>query len=127
MPVSAGTLRASLVLTNLAVATLLVVGLERWGGLRPLHALTAALFFAFAQPYTAALLVQANGANIEPFLFVLLLWTVRGWPLRFGARGGEHPGDIVSGRGERSRWLPSDIRSSILRFVHRLKPTSCHG
>jgi len=82
---SVGTLHASLVLTNLAVTALLIVGLERWGGLRPLYGLVAAAFFAFAPPYTAALLVQANGANIEPFLFVLLLWTVRSRPLWFGA------------------------------------------
>jgi len=82
---SVGTLRASLVLTNLAITTLLIVGLERWGGLRPLYGLAAAIFFAFAPPYTAALLVQANGANIEPFLFALVLWTVRDRPLWFGA------------------------------------------
>lgn len=81
---SVGMLRASLVLTNFAVTTLLIVGLDRCGGLRPLHGLVAALFFAFAPPYTAALLVQANGANIEPFLFVLLLWMVRGRPFWFG-------------------------------------------
>ena len=82
---SVATLRASLVLTNLAVAMLLIAGLERWGGLRPLLGLAAIVFFAFAPPYTAALLVQANGANIEPFLFVLLLWIVRRRPLWFGA------------------------------------------
>lgn len=82
---SVATLRASLVLSNLAVTTLLIVGLERWGGLRPLHALVAAMFVAFAPPYTAALLIQANGANIEPFLFVLLLWVIRDRPLWFGA------------------------------------------
>jgi hypothetical protein len=82
---SVATLRASLVLTNLAVAMLLIAGLERWGGLRPLLGLAAIVFFAFAPPYTAALLVQANGANIEPFLFVLVLWTVRRRPLWFGA------------------------------------------
>ena len=81
---SVGALHASLVLTNLAVTVLLIVGLERWGGLRPLYALAAAAFFAFAPPYTSALLVQAS-ANIEPFLFVLLLWIVRDRPLWFGA------------------------------------------
>lgn len=82
---SVATLRASLVLTNISVALLLIAGLERWGGLRPLLGLAAIVFFAFAPPYTAALLVQANGANIEPFLFVLLLWIVRRRPFWFGA------------------------------------------
>jgi hypothetical protein len=82
---SVATLRASLVLTNISVALLLIFGLERWGGLRPLLGLAAIAFFAFAPPYTAALLVQANGANIEPFLFALLLWIVRRRPLWFGA------------------------------------------
>src|ERR1700720_3575133 len=81
---SVATLHASLVLTNLAIVTLLIVGLWRWGQLRPLHGLAAAAFFAFAPPLTTAFLVQANGANIEPFLFLLLLWTVRERPLWFG-------------------------------------------
>jgi hypothetical protein len=81
---SVATLHASLLLTNLAIVTLLVVGLWRWGGLRPFHALAAAAFFAFAPPLTTAFLVQANGGNIEPFLFLLLLWIVRERPLWFG-------------------------------------------
>ena len=78
-------LHASLLITNLAVAVLLVLGLHRWGGLRPYHALLASVFVIFAPPYTAARLIEAQGGNIEPFLYVLLLWMVRARPLVFGA------------------------------------------
>lgn len=78
-------LRASLIGTNLAVVTLLVVGLNRWGGLRPLHGLVAATFFAFVPPHTAADVLEAQGGNIEPFLWVLVLWIVRDRPFWFGS------------------------------------------
>jgi len=84
-PASVALLHWSLVVTNLAIVTLLIVGLVRWGQLRPLYALAAAAFFAFAPPLTAAALVEANGANIEVFLFALLLWFLRARPLWFGA------------------------------------------
>jgi hypothetical protein len=70
---------------NLAAAALLIVGLVRWGGLTPLQALVASLFFTLAPPFTAAQLVEANGANIGPFLYVPLLWFLRDRPLWFGA------------------------------------------
>jgi hypothetical protein len=78
-------LRASLIVTNLGVVSLLIVGLHRWGGLRPYLALVAALFVAFAPPATAADLLEAQGGNIEPFLWILLLWFVRERPFWFGS------------------------------------------
>ena len=36
-------------------------------------------------PGTARLLLESNGGNIEPFLYVLLLWLVQRQPLIFGA------------------------------------------
>jgi len=78
-------LRASLIGTNLAVVTLLIVGFHRWGGLRPLYGLVAATFFAFVPPHTAADLLEAQGGNIEPFLWVLVLWIVRDRPFWFGS------------------------------------------
>lgn len=83
-PASVALLHWSLVVTNLAIVTLLMLGLCRWGQLRPFHALAASTFFAFAPPLTAAALVEANGANIEVFLFVLTLWFLRARPLWFG-------------------------------------------
>ena len=78
-------LRASLILTNIGVVVLLVVGLVRWGGLRPLAALAASSFFALAPPVTAARLVEAQGGNVEPFFYVLALWWLRQRPIWFGA------------------------------------------
>ena len=78
-------LRASIVGTNLAVVTLLIVGLRRWGGLRPLGGLIATAFFTCAPPDTTGNLVDAGGGNIEPFLWVMVLWFVRARPLWFGA------------------------------------------
>ncbi len=69
---------------NLAVALLLVHLLERHAGLRPVHAFVAALFFLIPMPGTTMELMNANGGNIEPFLYVLLLWLFRRKPLLFG-------------------------------------------
>jgi hypothetical protein len=77
-------LRASLIATNLAIAVLLIVGLERGCGLRPWQALLASLFFVLAPPRTAAFLVEAQGGNVEPFLYVALLWFLRHRPVAFG-------------------------------------------
>jgi hypothetical protein len=78
-------LRFSLILTNCAVATLLIAGFWKWAGLRPWYGLAASLFFVFAPPSTSAHLVEAVGGNIESFLYVLLLWPLRHRPLLFGA------------------------------------------
>jgi hypothetical protein len=78
-------LRASLIATNLAVVTLLIIGLYRWGGLRPYLGLVAALFFALPSPETSADLLEAQGGNIEPFFWVLVLWFVRERPFWFGS------------------------------------------
>lgn len=78
-------LRASLILTNCVIAAMLVAGLVRWGGLRPWHALAASLFFVFAPPLTSARLVEAQGGNVEPFFWILLLWWLRDRPIWFGA------------------------------------------
>lgn len=77
-------LRASLVVTNLAIAALLVLGLERHAGLRPLHALAASVFFLLASPFAAARLVEAQGGNVEVFLWILLAWFVRSRPVWLG-------------------------------------------
>jgi hypothetical protein len=78
-------LRASLIATNVAVAGLLVVGLERGCGLRPWHALLASSFFVLAPPRMSAFLVEAQGGNVEPFFYVALLWHLRHRPAAFGA------------------------------------------
>jgi hypothetical protein len=43
------------------------------------------VFFTFMPPYDSALVNEANGANVEPFLYVVALWFLRERPLWFGA------------------------------------------
>jgi hypothetical protein len=57
----------------------------RSSGLRPIGGLLAATFFALAPPDTTANLIDAGGGNVEPFLWVLLLWMLRRRPIWFGA------------------------------------------
>ena len=81
---SVALLKAPVALVNLATAVLLVWILCRDGGLRPLLALVAALFFVFAPPGMSGALLETGGGNPEPFLYVLLLWILRDRPLAFG-------------------------------------------
>ncbi|HEY7474338.1 MAG TPA: hypothetical protein VH679_04965 [Vicinamibacterales bacterium] len=78
-------LRVSLILQNCAVATLLIAGFWKWSGLRPWYGLVASLFFVFTPPFTSAHLVEAGGGNIEPFVWVLLLWPLRDRPFLYGS------------------------------------------
>lgn len=77
-------LKLPVLAVNVATAILLVRVLIRDAGLRPMMALTASLFFAAAPPVMAKLLVETGGGNPEPFLYVLLLWTLRHRPIAFG-------------------------------------------
>jgi len=75
-------LKLPLLAINIAVALLLIHLLEREAGLRPWQAAVAAAFFVLPPPGTAAQLVNAAGVNLEPFLYVLLIWMTRrrpGW------------------------------------------------
>jgi hypothetical protein len=78
-------LHASVVLTNVVIAVLLVHGLVHHVGLRPLPALAASAFFVLPGPEAAKYIGEAAGGNVEPFLFVVLLWFLRARPLWFGA------------------------------------------
>lgn len=78
-------LKLPLLLVNVAVSVLLVLGLEKYAGLRPIVALVPALFFVLAPAGSVTLLLEASGGNVEPFLVVLVLWLLRGRPLLFGA------------------------------------------
>jgi hypothetical protein len=82
--VSVSALKLPLLLVNLAVALLLLRLLERETGLRPALAAAAILCFVLPPPGTAAMLLEANGVNIEPFLYALLLWVTRRRPTLFG-------------------------------------------
>jgi hypothetical protein len=82
--VSVATLKLPILLLNLVAVVLLLVGLERFAGLRPWQAGLVSLFLIVPAPSAASRLVQANGCNIEPFVYVLLIWFVRNRPLWLG-------------------------------------------
>ena len=81
---SVATLKLPVLAINIAIAWLLVWILERETRLRPALGAVAAAFFVLAPPATAAHLTAAMGGNVEPFLYVLLLWLVRRRPGWFG-------------------------------------------
>jgi hypothetical protein len=81
--VSVAALKLPLFLINIAIGILLTWLFERELGVRPALGLVAASFFVLAPPGTAALLVQARG-NVEPLLYVLVLWLTRSRPVWFG-------------------------------------------
>lgn len=78
--VSVATLKLPLLAINVAVGLLLVRLLEREAGLTPRLAALAAVFFVLPPPGTAAQLLNAAGVNLEPFLYVLLIWITRSRP-----------------------------------------------
>jgi len=78
-------LRVTMVLLN-AVATLTLWRLlVRFARLDIWSAALAAAPFALAPFITSAHLVEAQGGNIEPFLWVLVAWLLRARPLALGA------------------------------------------
>ena len=81
-------LKLPILAMNIVVAVLLLRLLIRDAGLTPGNALVASAFFVAAPPVTASRLVEAAGGNIEPLLYTLLLWAVRGRPLLFGLIAG---------------------------------------
>ena len=77
-------LKLPLLAMNLAIALLLFRGFIRETGLSEGRAAFATLFFVLAAPITAAHYLTANGGNVEPCLYVLLLWFLRRRALWFG-------------------------------------------
>ena len=82
---SVATLRAVIVALNLATGLILVWRLVRDAGLGVWSAVAASGIFWAAPFITSANLVEATGASIEPFLWVLILWLLRRRPLALGA------------------------------------------
>ncbi len=78
-------LRLSLLAWNLAFGVLLVIGIQRDGGLRPWNALVPALFFVAAPASVTSQLISAQGGIIEPFVYIAVLWFLRRRPIWFGA------------------------------------------
>jgi hypothetical protein len=77
-------LKLPLLAMNVAIVLLLYRGLTRDMGLDAMRAAFATMFFVLASPITTAHLLTANGGNVEPCLYVLLLWTLRQRPILMG-------------------------------------------
>jgi hypothetical protein len=82
---SVAVMRVPLILMNILVAVWLVAALSRRLSLRPAMAFIAALPFVMPTPAVGSHLLEAAGACIEPFVYVLVLWQLRPRPLAFGA------------------------------------------
>ena len=85
---SVTTLKLPLVAINIVVAALLLRILVRDAGVSRGAALVASLFFLLPPPAASSRLVEAAGGGIEPFLYILLLWTMRERPVAFGLVAG---------------------------------------
>ena len=81
---SATALKVPLFVMNAAIVWLLLRTLERDAGLRPLAAAAASLPFILPAVSLAAVFVEPSGGNVEPFLYVLLIWTLRNRPVPCG-------------------------------------------
>jgi hypothetical protein len=77
-------MRAPLVALNAVVGVWLIAEARRSAKLPTALAFIAALPFAMPTPAAGTYLVEAAGASIEPFVYVLLLWRTRRRPLVFG-------------------------------------------
>jgi hypothetical protein len=82
--VSATALKLPLFALNPVIAWLLFRTFEREMGLRPVAAAVASLPFALPSVAMAAVFVEPSGGNLEPYLYVLLLWLTRHRPLWCG-------------------------------------------
>jgi hypothetical protein len=77
-------LKAPLVAINIAVVILLLRILVRDARLHPAVAAIAVLPLALPAAGLAARVTEANGGNVEPWLYVLLLWVARDRPWWLG-------------------------------------------
>ena len=77
-------LHLTMALLNAAAGALLLGLLVRDAGLSPARALVVTLPFWLAPVVLSAHLIEAQGGNPEPFLWVSLLWLVRARPLLLG-------------------------------------------
>jgi hypothetical protein len=85
---SVATLKFPLLCLNILTAGLLLWLLVRKAGLKPIEALLISIFFIVPPPLVSARLVEPQGSNIEPLLYVLVLWLLRRRPIAFGLFAG---------------------------------------
>ena len=77
-------IKLPLVILNLILIAILVARLIDDEALSPAAALTASLFITLPPPITASRMVEAGGGQIEPFVWVMVLWLLRGRAFWFG-------------------------------------------
>lgn len=83
---SIAVMKTPLVLLNILAALLLMRGISRQLGLRPAIGFVAALPFIMPTPVVAGNFLQTLGTSgVEPLLYILVLWMLRGRPFAFGA------------------------------------------
>jgi hypothetical protein len=138
---SVAALRASLLVWNLAFAWLLIATLRLHNRISAWLALVPALVFVLAPPSIATDLMNAQGAIVEPFVYVAALWLLRRRPLWFGAvlgigfRNREFVAyavpallivELAAGAIDRKRiteWLAAAVAfAAVLQAVEALKP-----
>ena len=77
---SVAALKLPLLIINIAIAILLIRIFTREVGLTSGAALVATIFFVLPAPGTATKFLEASGGNVEPFLYVILIWLTRHRP-----------------------------------------------
>lgn len=77
-------LKLPLVAINIAAVVLLARAAVRDAGLTPLAAAVAVLPLALPASPIAARVTEANGGNVEPWLYVALMWLLRRQPWALG-------------------------------------------
>ena len=83
---SIAVLKTPLVLLNVLAAVLLMRGVSSRLHLRPAIGFVAALPFIMPTPVIAGSFLQTLGSSgVEPLLYILFLWMLRGRPFAFGA------------------------------------------
>jgi hypothetical protein len=82
---SVSLMRLPFVALNVLVAVWLVRAFATRLGLRPAFGFVAALPFIVPTPAASVHLLELAGSCVEPFVYVLLLWSLRRRPLAFGA------------------------------------------
>jgi hypothetical protein len=81
---SVAIVRVPELLANVLVACLVLVVLVREVGLAPRVALVAALPVILPSPLVTGNLMSTLGGNVEPLVYVLLIWMLRGRPVACG-------------------------------------------
>ena len=77
-------LKLPLLAINLAIALLIVSVFQRELALPPLRAFAAALPFIVPPVSLAAVFMEPSGGNLEPYLYIVLIWMLRRRPVLCG-------------------------------------------